>query len=87
MPRKNPELFPGYRISPDGQEYKLFERAEDVPDGWLRETPESFAKKGLGKPAPAPVRDPFDHDGDGKPGGSLPKRGRPKKEVPDEIDI
>lgn len=25
------------------------------------------------------VLSPLDHDGDGKPGGSLPKRGRPRK--------
>lgn len=27
------------------------------------------------------MKDPLDHDGDGKKGGSLPKRGRPKKVV------
>ena len=27
-----------------------------------------------------PIKNPLDHDGDGKSGGSLPRRGRPKKE-------
>lgn len=26
-------------------------------------------------------RDPLDHDGDGKKGGSLPRRGRPRKDA------
>jgi len=42
------KLFPGMRLSPDGKEYRQFECAEDVPEGWLRESPESFTKKGLG---------------------------------------
>lgn len=50
MAVKNYEPFPGYRISPDGTDYQLFEREEDVPAGWLRETPESYAKKGLKPP-------------------------------------
>lgn len=33
--RQMPALFPGYRISPDG-ERRLFLRAEDVPPGWHR---------------------------------------------------
>jgi hypothetical protein len=32
----------------------------------------------LGDEAPEPSADPFDHDGDGKPGGSLPAAARPK---------
>lgn len=58
-------LFPGWRYGPNG-ELELFQREEDVPQGWTR-TP----------PGPAePKADPFDHDGDGKPGGSLPKAKR-----------
>jgi hypothetical protein len=44
--------FPGWRISPDGKDFQLFESEEDMPEGWLRETPESFAKKGLGNRKP-----------------------------------
>lgn len=32
-----------------------------------------------GNPEFEKVLSPLDHDGDGKPGGSLPKRGRPRK--------
>lgn len=49
MPHKTYQPFPGWRLSPDGKDYKLFENAEDVPEGWLRESPESFAKKGIGQ--------------------------------------
>jgi hypothetical protein len=61
-------LFPGWRFGPNG-ECELFQRAEDVPDGWTREHPANRAE-----PAGAARGDPFDHDGDGKPGGSLPGR-------------
>ena len=44
------QLFPGYRYGPKG-ECKLFEREEDVPKGWLRNTPEGLAK--LPKPKAA----------------------------------
>lgn len=83
MAKRTPVLFPGYRISPDGTDYRLFERAEDVPEGYLRETPESFAKKGLGNKPLRPVSDEHKHE----PADyeAAPKRGpgRPRKEVPD----
>lgn len=73
------QSFPGWRISPDGKDFRLFESEEDVPAGWLRETPESFAKKGLGKkftPKPEVV----------EPEKRGP--GRPKKEISDgEVDL
>jgi len=53
MTKKRLDLFPGYRLSPDGKDYRAFDRAEDVPAGWLRESPESFVKKGLGTEKPS----------------------------------
>lgn len=38
------KLFPGYRYSPDGKEHALFENESDVPEGWMRNTPEGLAK-------------------------------------------
>lgn len=43
------KYFPGYRYSPSG-ECELFEREEDVPDGWHRNTPEGLAKLEDGEP-------------------------------------
>jgi hypothetical protein len=37
-------LFPGYRWSPDGKKCDLFATADDVPSGWLRNSPEGRAK-------------------------------------------
>lgn len=54
---------------------RLFPAGSEAPGaGWQREP----------HPGVAPVyerpSDPFDHDGDGRPGGSLPKRrGRPPR--------
>ena len=49
---------------------KVFDLApnEALPNGW-HDTPAKVTAE----------RHPFDHDGDGKPGGSMPKRGRPAK--------
>lgn len=43
--------------------------------------PEAAANAPLTEPIAAPElkRDPFDHDGDGRPGGSLPKAKRGRK--------
>lgn len=57
--------FPSWRYGPDGAA-EIFASAEEVPSGWA-EHPSAFA-------------DPMDRDGDGKMGGSLPKRGRPPKQ-------
>ena len=46
------------------------EQAEALAEGWR-----------LG-----PVPDPLDHDGDGRKGGSLPRRGRPPKVRTDDAD-
>ena len=53
--------FPSFRYGPDGQA-QVFEREEDVPPGWEDH------------PSKVKASDPFDHDGDGKPGGSKPRR-------------
>lgn len=65
------ETFPSWRYGPDGQA-AVFDSAEDVPAGWCEHPSEVKAAK-----AEAPA-DPFDHDGDGKPGGSVPK---PRRKV------
>lgn len=45
------------------------------------ETEETAAKKDgwVNHPDDCKTADPFDHDGDGKPGGSLPKANAPRK--------
>lgn len=57
-----------------------FEISTDLPEGWAK-----FIQI-VGKDAPKeavaitnPAQDPLDHDGDGRKGGSLPRRGRPPK--------
>lgn len=77
MARKNPVLFPGWRLSPDGKEYKLFDRAEDVPEGWLRETPEGFEKRHGQQSITLGARPPERLDN--VEGGVPKKRGRPAK--------
>lgn len=54
-----------------GEEAKLFHEGDEIPAGW-HDTPSKFNGADPAK---------FDHDGDGKAGGSAPKRGpgRPKK--------
>ena len=53
-----------------GAEARLFKAGETVPNGWI-DHPTDFN----GAPEAA-----FDHDHNGQPGGSLPKRrGRPPK--------
>lgn len=68
--------WPSWRYGPNG-EARVFPRADDVPKGW-EDHPSKVARP---KPNTASGNEfaAFDHDGDGKPGGSLPKRGRPKK--------
>lgn len=55
-----------------GDEARLIRMGEELPNGW-------FDSPGMGEA----LRDPLDHDGDGRKGGSLPaaKRGpgRPRK--------
>ena len=54
--------WPSCFYGPNG-EAEVFASAEDVPAGWA-DHPSKVAK-------PA---DPFDHDGDGKAGGSRPRK-------------
>lgn len=86
-------LFPGWRYGPGGQ-CELFQRAEDVPEGWAR-NPADVKEPGAPEPKAEPeavveaVADmaaaisKFDHDGDGRPGGSLlkAKRAKPRRKV------
>ena len=52
--------WPSWRYGPDG-EAAIFDAEDAVPAGWAEH--------------PAKVKpDPFDHDGDGKPGGSRPRK-------------
>lgn len=53
--------WPKWLYGRDGGQ--IFHAPEDVPPGDWRDTPFKA--------------DPLDHDGDGKPGGSLPKAKRP----------
>lgn len=72
--------FPGMRYGPNG-EVQRFESAEDVPPGWV-DRPWKL------KPADvvAAVADmasqiaKFDHDGDGRPGGSKPRKKAVKRD-------
>ncbi len=54
------EGFPSWRYGPNGEE-SIFTTPEQVPAGW-QDRPFATA------PAASPA---FDHDGDGKPGGSI----------------
>lgn len=56
--------WPSWRYGPDGQA-QIFNNADEVPAGWS-DHPSSVGA--------AVKADPFDHDGDGKPGGSKPGR-------------
>ncbi len=57
------ETWPSWRFGPGG-ESAIFDCVEDVPEGWADH------------PDKVTSADPFDHDGDGKPGGSRPRRKR-----------
>lgn len=59
--------WPAWFNSPDGDEAAIFSSAEDVPDGWT-----SGAEKLIAEIEPEP--DPLDHDGDGRKGGSKPRK-------------
>lgn len=62
-------LFPGWRYGPNG-ELELFQCAEDVPDGWSRRPtikPDAIVEA-VQEMAASIAK--FDHDGDGRPGGS-----------------
>lgn len=61
------DSWPAWYFGPDGAR-DIFEREEDVPKGWQNH-PSKVKQKA----------DPFDHDGDGKPGGSKPKVRKPRK--------
>lgn len=66
------ETFPSWRYGPNG-ESAVFDNADDVPKGW-KDAP--FAPPaGLREQLEASVA-AFDHDGNGEPGGSLPKAKR-----------
>jgi hypothetical protein len=56
------QTWPSVRYGPDGA-HAVFNSPDEVPKGW--EDHPSKVK---------PPKDPFDHDGDGKPGGSRRKR-------------
>lgn len=56
------ETWPSVRYGPDGAS-AVFQSADDVPDGWEDHPAKVKAAKGT-----------FDHDGDGAPGGSKPRR-------------
>lgn len=59
--------YPSWRYGPNG-EARICNSEADVPEGWVDHPsgPEAV-------PA-APQANPFDHDGDGKAGGSEPGR-------------
>lgn len=61
--------FPSWRYGPDGAQ-AVFQSADDVPAGWV-DHPSKFKSA-----------DPFDHDGDGKPGGSKPRKAKAVKRDP-----
>ena len=69
---------PTWRYHPNG-EARIFQPKEDIPSGW-HETREEAARPPKPKPEPLPpevvaeVISKFDHDGDGKPGGSRPRK-------------
>lgn len=67
------ELVPTWLYAaPDKAEiFQLPRDTRDFPAGWF----DSPAKV-VAPAAPAPPRDPLDHDGDGRKGGSLPKARR-----------
>lgn len=70
--------FPQWWSPPDGDPVSILEAAL-VPEGWVRRHGHYNTQIGQfveDEPAPA---DPFDHDGDGKPGGSKPKAKRKGK--------
>ena len=58
------QTFPAWFYGPDGQS-AICESADDVPKGWADHPGKAKAKV-----------DPFDHDGDGEPGGSKPSTRR-----------
>lgn len=59
-------MWPSVRYGPGGVS-QVFQSEEEVPPGWADH------------PSKVKSDDPFDHDGDGKPGGSLPRKPRAKK--------
>lgn len=72
------EGFPSWRYGPEG-EADIFFRSADVPKGWkdapftkLADDEPKEPKSELREQLKASVA-AFDHDGDGKPGGSKPK--------------
>lgn len=65
----NPHEGGSYERQPDG----TLKRVE-----WTR--PAAIGGAGVSPAGGEPMRDPFDHDGDGRPGGSLPKSKRKLKE-------
>jgi hypothetical protein len=85
-------LFPSWRYGPDGQA-EVFACADDVPSGWedhpakvCRGREKAASSSEDAQPAvsdqTAAAVAKFDHDGDGKPGGSLPKAVRkPRRKV------
>ncbi len=76
----------GYHASEQPRIFDL-SPGENLPEGW-HDSPARIGEP-ASEPVAAPVaasepapRHPLDHDGDGRPGGSLPgprRRGRPRK--------
>lgn len=61
--------FPAWFYGPDGQA-RIFDCAEDIPAGWVDAPCKAIAA--VADMAASIAR--FDHDGDGRPGGSKPRR-------------
>lgn len=66
------DTFPSFRYGPDGAA-QVFQCAADVPAGWV-DHPSKL--KGGDPSAEVKGAAKFDHDGDGKVGGSKPKAKR-----------
>jgi hypothetical protein len=78
--------FPQWWSDPDGDP-RLFNEGEPIPEGWVRRYGRYDVQIGqfVADPDEPPIaseddggRNPFDHDGDGKPGGSKPRKRKAK---------
>lgn len=71
--------FPSWRYGPNGEEI-ICDSAEDVPEGFVDHPCKLKPKGGDLSAAIEVIQEAatdlakFDHDGDGKPGGSKPRR-------------
>lgn len=71
------DYWPSWRYGPNGAA-EIFERAEDVPRGW-EDHPRKLDANNIpsaSEEALVEAAKTFDHDGDGRIGGSLPKSQR-----------